>query len=163
MPTGKSSETVLSSKQTLLKGQVTQVQNCNDTIDPTLVWLLASQTVTVNIFGKNTYRWASGKWNQISYVVHSIPHIYRTLQWMVKLPVHVWRDRLDLRHSKAGAQEQENNISPIYFFLILVTYLLYNPSTNFLHTWNSLVRHSALWGLLSILLNPLHWGLRGSN
>lgn len=29
---------------------------------------------------------------------------------------HMFEDRLALTHSKAGAQEKENNISPIYFF-----------------------------------------------
>lgn len=48
----------------------------------------------------------------MSYKVHSIYYVYRILEWMVKLSAHVQRDRLDLRHSKAGAEEKENKKSP---------------------------------------------------
>lgn len=77
----------------------------------------------------------------MSYKVHSIHYVYRILEWMVKLSAHVQRDRLDLRHSKAGAEEKEKKKSPTQFFstLELIYYtiqapIFYTPETALLDT-----------------------------
>lgn len=85
--------------------------------NPSLFWLLSIsqqfQWIHLAIFFMTGHLVSESKW--------AVQHILYTMfiefesGWFSYQRRFVWRDRLDLRHSKAGAQGKENNILPIHF------------------------------------------------